>query len=92
MNVAPFPSGLFCAHILPPCTSTIFFEINNPNPVPENDFVVNFENNLGSISGSIPCPVSYIVVIASLSFTFDTIDIVPSAVNLRALGRRFEIT
>jgi hypothetical protein len=32
-NVAPLPSLLFSAHILPPWVSTILFEINNPKPV-----------------------------------------------------------
>jgi len=42
-NVAPLSSGLFWAHILPPCASTIFFDMNNPNPVPAvSDLVVNF--------------------------------------------------
>jgi hypothetical protein len=34
LNVAPFPSALFSAHILPPWPSIMLFEINNPNPVP----------------------------------------------------------
>ena len=34
-KVAPFSSsGLFSAHILPPWASTIFFDMNNPSPVP----------------------------------------------------------
>jgi hypothetical protein len=33
-NVAPFPSSLFSAHILPPWASTIFLDTNNPRPVP----------------------------------------------------------
>jgi hypothetical protein len=32
----------------------IFLEIYNPNPIPEKDFASNFENNLGSILGSMP--------------------------------------
>ena len=33
----------------------------NPRPLPPNsDFVVNFENSLGNISGSIPVPLSLI--------------------------------
>jgi hypothetical protein len=51
-NVAPIPSELFLAHILLPCASIILFEINKPKPVPEEDFVANFVNSLGSISGS----------------------------------------
>jgi hypothetical protein len=34
VKVAPITSGLFSAHILPPCASTILLEIYNPNPVP----------------------------------------------------------
>jgi hypothetical protein len=59
VKVAPITSGLFSAHILPPCASTILFDMNNPNPVPPvSDFVVNFVNSLGNISRSIPVPVS----------------------------------
>jgi hypothetical protein len=54
LKVAPLPSLLFSAHILPPCASTILFEINNPKPVPVSDFVANFENSLGDISEAIP--------------------------------------
>ena len=35
---------------MPPCASTIFLEMNNPNPVPSKDFAENLENNLSSIS------------------------------------------
>jgi hypothetical protein len=31
----------------------MLFEINKPSPVPVTDFVANFANNLGIISGSI---------------------------------------
>jgi hypothetical protein len=68
IKVAPFPSALFAAHIFPPCLSTMFLEIYKPKPVPFSDFVVNFENNLGSISESIPTPVSFTVIITSLPF------------------------
>jgi hypothetical protein len=50
-NVAPLPSLLFSAHILPPWASTIFLEIYKPNPVPSKDFVANLVNNLGITSG-----------------------------------------
>jgi len=33
--------------------------MNNPSPVPLSDFVANFVNSLGNISGSIPLPVSF---------------------------------
>ena len=36
-NLAPMPSLLFSAHILPPWASMILFEINNPNPVSSYD-------------------------------------------------------
>ena len=50
-NVAPLPSLLFSAQILPPCASTILLDMNNPRPVPLwSDFVANFENSLGKIS------------------------------------------
>ena len=58
LNVAPFPSVLFSAHILPPWASTILLEIYNPRPVPEKDFEANFENSFGIISAWIPEPVS----------------------------------
>jgi hypothetical protein len=48
-NVAPFSLppllSLLTAQIRPPCDSMIFFEINRPSPVPEKDFVANFENS-----------------------------------------------
>jgi hypothetical protein len=54
-NVAPLPSELFSAHILPPCASTMLFDMNNPSPVPPaSDFVANFVKSFGSISESIP--------------------------------------
>jgi hypothetical protein len=62
-NVAPLPSALFLAHILPPCDSTMYLEIYNPNPVPLSDFVANLENIFGKISRSIPIPVSLILMI-----------------------------
>ena len=42
----------------------MFLQMYNPNPVPFTDLVINFENNFGSISGSIPDPVSFIVTFA----------------------------
>ena len=96
-NVAPIPSSLFWAHILPPWASTMALEINKPKPVPVTDFVANFVNNLGNISGSIPVPVSFILTITwsslprpppySSSFLCMAIVILPSAVNLIALLR-----
>jgi hypothetical protein len=41
------------------------FEINKLKPVPSKDFVANFVNNLGNISGSIPVPVSFTLTTAS---------------------------
>ena len=41
-NVAPIPSLLFSAQILPPCPSIMFLEINSPKPVPWNDFDSKF--------------------------------------------------
>ena len=38
-------------------------EINSPSPVPLKDFVANFVNSLGNISGSIPVPVSFILTV-----------------------------
>ncbi len=57
-NVTPLPSALFCTQIFPPWASIILFDMNKPKPVPVTDFVANFANNLGIISGSIPVPVS----------------------------------
>ena len=43
-NVAPLPSGLFSAHILPPWASIIPLHMNNPKPVPPVcDLVANCE-------------------------------------------------
>jgi hypothetical protein len=44
----------------------MLFEIYNPNPVPVSDFVANFVNNLGIISGSIPVPVSLTLTVIAL--------------------------
>jgi hypothetical protein len=41
----------------------MFFDMNNPRPVPEEDFDVNRENSLGKISGSTPVPLSLILTI-----------------------------
>jgi hypothetical protein len=57
-KVAPSPSGLFSAQILPPWASTMLFEINSPRPVPLSDFVENFVKSRGIMSGSIPVPLS----------------------------------
>jgi hypothetical protein len=70
---------LFPAHILPPWASTILLDMNNPNPVPDSDFVANFVNSLGIISGSIPLPLSLtLIVIALLSCPFFVVmDMIP---------------
>lgn len=100
-KVAPLPLELFSAHILPPCASIILLQIKRPSPVPEKDFVANFENSLGNISSSIPLPSSLILIMASsligflslsVLFKSDTMDIVPPGLNLIAFDRRFDIT
>src|SRR5919201_1674956 len=63
-NVAPFPSLLFSAHILPPCASIIFLQIYRPRPVPEKDLDENFVKSLGIISGSTPEPLSHMLTTA----------------------------
>jgi hypothetical protein len=50
-NVAPLPSALFSAHILPLCASTMPFEISRPSPEPASDLVTNIVNNFSCISG-----------------------------------------
>jgi hypothetical protein len=42
----------------------MLFAINNPKPVPENDFEANLENNLGKSSESMPVPVSLMLTMA----------------------------
>jgi hypothetical protein len=61
--------------------------MNNPRPVPENDFEVNLENNFGKSSESMPGPLSLILTItlfalpsssSSTTISFSKlIDIVP---------------
>jgi hypothetical protein len=106
VKVAPFSSELFCAHMLPPCAFTILLQIKRPSPVPAKDFVANFENSLGNISGSIPEPLSLILIMALLLsflslllsllllllFKLDIINIVPPGVDLIAFDRRLDIT
>ena len=41
----------------------MLFEIKSPSPVPDWDFVANFENSLGIISGCIPVPVYFMLTI-----------------------------
>jgi hypothetical protein len=53
-NIAPLPSALFSAHILPPWASIVPLEIKNPDPDPVSELVTNFENNLSYSSESIP--------------------------------------
>jgi hypothetical protein len=62
--------------------------MNKPKPVPVTDFVANFVNNLGNISGSIPIPVSSTlttITLLSSVFLLTLIVILPSFVNLIAL-------
>ena len=93
VKVAPLPSRLFSAQMLPPCASMIFLEINNPKPVPVSDFVTNLVNSLGMISGSIPCPVSLILTTMSLALPFETAtEMLPLLVNLIALVMRLVTT
>jgi hypothetical protein len=61
------------------------------------DFEVNFVNNRGIISGSMPLPVSFTLTMTQLllSFFFILTDTVPpssSLVNLIALSIKLEIT
>jgi len=53
------PSGLFFAHIFPPCASTIPLQMKSPNPVPISDFETNFVKSRVSNSSSIPTPSSF---------------------------------
>src|SRR5215207_10633191 len=99
-NVAPFPSLLFLAHILPPCASIIFLQIYRPRPVPEKDLDENLVKSLGIISESTPEPLSHTSIMAIslllsllLSVLLSTVIITkPSEVNFRALFSRLEIT
>src|SRR5918994_1467731 len=96
-NVAPFPWGLLCASILPPCDSIIFLDTNNPNPVPPESVETNFENSFGCTAGDSPVPVSFILtrILSLLSlYLISVVSIVisPRVVNLIALCNRFEIT
>jgi hypothetical protein len=43
IKVAPLPSVLFSADILPPSDSTILLEMYRPNPVPLEGLVANLE-------------------------------------------------
>ena len=98
LNVAPLPSELFSAHILPPWASTILLEIYNPKPVPEFDLVANLVNSLGIISGCIPSPVSLTAIMtswfSSLLFLFSVVtDMIPPLcdVNFMALFMRLDM-
>jgi hypothetical protein len=51
-------------------------DMNNPSSVPVSDFVANFVNSLGIISGSIPFPVSLTLALSSF---FVLIDIISSS-------------
>src|SRR5919108_5370539 len=97
LNAVPFPSGLFSAHILPPCASTMLFEMNNPNPVPVSDLETNFVKSRGNISLSMPVPVSLTLTMNSfflssfLTSSAET-EMVPDLVNFKALLTRLEST
>jgi hypothetical protein len=66
-NIAPLPSALFSAHILPPWASIVPLEIKNPDPDPVSELVTNFENNLSYSSESIPVPLSFMLIITLAS-------------------------
>ena len=51
LNVAPLPFVLLYPEILPPWASIMIFDINKPSPVPDEEFVTNFENNFDSTLG-----------------------------------------
>ncbi len=82
----------------------IFFEMYNPKPVPLSDFVANFSNSRGKTSGSIPFPVSLILIDTnSLSFVFSLLLIIsmnfsvlivitPYSVNFKAFPNKLEST
>lgn len=58
-----------------------------------NELVMNFVNNFGITSGSIPVPLSFILTIASIFFSFCCIrtvtEIVPfGSINFRALSNK----
>jgi hypothetical protein len=59
----------------------------NPKPVPPvSDFVANFENIFGKIFGSMPIPVSLILMRTSLFLLSN----LTTMVNLIALDRRLD--
>ncbi len=69
--------------------------MNNPIPVPQDEFVTNLENSFGLISGFIPGPVSLILTLAWLSiFSALIVTLLPASlvVNFIALPNRFDIT
>jgi hypothetical protein len=60
--------------------------MNKPKPVPVSDFVANLVNNLESISGSMPVPVSLTLITTRMSFFSAVVIMIPSSfVNLMAL-------
>lgn len=63
-------------------------DFNHGYQVPLVDFVLNFVNGLGNISGSVPQSVSDMLTTISWAVMLT----VPSFVNLMALVRRFDIT
>ena len=65
----------------------ILLDIYRPNPVPTIDFVANFVNRLGIISGSIPCQCRHTDrdLLIDLSSLVILTDIFPFEVNLIAL-------
>jgi hypothetical protein len=68
--LTPFALLLFSAHIVPPWASTMFFDMYKPSPIPMSDFVANFVNNFDNISGSIPVPVSIILITTKSLLSF----------------------
>ena len=68
---------------------------NTAIPVPPGEFVTNFENSFGLISGFIPEPVSLILTLASL-FLFSALIVISLlaslVVNFIALPNKFDIT
>ena len=59
-NNAPFPSALFCASILPPCDSTIFWTQIIPFLcLQQSSLETNLEDSFGDIAGDSLIPLSY---------------------------------
>jgi hypothetical protein len=60
----------------------MLFDIYNPSPVPRYDFVVNFVNNLGVNSGSMPEPVSFTAITTSSCSSFTAPSFPPLLLSL----------